>query len=151
MSLLPALTKETAVSVTAGAITPVTVAAEVVGYGAARGERLVEQVGVLARELTVTVKALQRVLLVVADAVEDGFLDELRGGLRDISVAVELITVVNGQLEQAMPVIDATAPTLKVMNSTLAQLNGTIAQLEALPGLRMARRFVGRPGTPAVI
>jgi hypothetical protein len=150
MSLLPALAKETAVTVTAGAITPVTVAAEVVTHGAERGERLAEQVGALVRELTVTAKALQRVLVAVADAVEDGFLDELRGGLRNVAVAVELMAVVNQQLEQAMPVIDATAPTLKLMNTTLAQLNGTIAQLETFPGVRIARRFVGRPGATEV-
>jgi hypothetical protein len=149
MSLLPVLAKETAVTVTAGAITPVTVAAELVGHGAALGERLAERAGVLLREIGVTAQALQQVLLAVADAVEDGFLDELRAGLRDVAIAVELISVVNDKLDQAMPVLDATAPTLKLMNSTLTQLNGTIAQVEALPGVRMARRFVARPGASA--
>lgn len=151
MSPLPALAKETTVTVTAGAITPVTVAAELVTLGVDRGERVAGQLGTLAREVTVTAKALQKVLLLVAEALEDGFLDELRAGLRDVATAVELMAVVNAQLEQAMPVIDATAPTLRVMNTTLAQLNGTIAQLEGLPGVRIARRFVGRPGAPELL
>lgn len=148
MSLLPALAKETAVTVTAGAITPFTLAVDVVNHGAVTGERVIGRMGTLLHEVTVTAKALQQVLLALADAVEDGLVDELRAGLRNVAVAVELMAVVNQQLDQAMPVIDATAPTLKVMNTTLAQLNGTIAQLDALPGVRIARRFVGRPGAP---
>lgn len=148
MSLLPALAKETAVTVTAGAITPLTLAVDVANHGAATGERLVGRVSTLLHEVTVTAQAMQQVLLALAEAVEDGLVDELRVGLRNIAVAVELMAVVNHQLDQAMPVIDATAPTLKVMNTTLAQLNSTIAQLDALPGVRIARRFVGRPGAP---
>lgn len=151
LPLLPVLAKETAVTVTAGAITPVTLAAEAGAYVAARGERAVSRAGALLHELSVTAKALQTVVLVVAEAVEDGFLDELRAGLHHVATAVELMAVVNAQLEQAMPVIDATAPTLKVMNTTLTQLNATIAQLEGLPGVRIARRFVGRPGAPELV
>ncbi len=146
MSSLPALARETAVSATAGAMTPISVVVEVVGHGAAQGQRWSSQVSLLLREVTITAHALQRVLLVVADAVEDGFLEELRAGLRDVRAAVELMQTVSGQLDQAMPVLDATTPALRVMNSTLTQLNATIAQLDALPGVRMARRFVGRPG-----
>jgi hypothetical protein len=145
---LPALAKSTAVTLTAGAITPVTVAVEVMGLGSAHGERLMAQTTQLMRELTVTARAMQKVLLVVAEAMEEGFLEELRIGLHNVAVAVELMATVNQQLDQAMPVLDATTPTLKLMNSTLAQLNSTIAQLDALPGVRMARRFVGRPGSP---
>jgi hypothetical protein len=151
MSLLPALAKETAVTVTAGAMTPVTVAVEVVTVGAAHGERLAGHLGHLVRELTVTARALQKVLLVVAEAVEDGFLEELRAGLHNVAVAVELMAVVNTQLDQAMPVLDATAPTLKVMNTTLAQLNSTMTQLDTLPGVRIARRFVGRPSSAELL
>ena len=151
MSLLPALAKETAVTVTAGAMTPVTIAADVVNHGAATGERVAGQVGTFLHEVSVTARAMQQVLLAVADAVDDGLIDELRMGLRHVAVAVELMAVVNAQLEQAMPVLDATAPTLKVMNTTLAQLNSTITQLDALPGVRMARRFVSRPGTPEAV
>jgi hypothetical protein len=145
---LPALAKETAVTVAAGAITPLTLAADAIGQGAERGERLAGQVSALVRELTTTARALQTVLLAVADAVDDGFLDDLRAGLQHVAAAVELMAVVSTQLDQAMPVLDATTPTLKVMNSTLAQLNGTIAQIDGLPGVRIARRFVGRPGAP---
>jgi hypothetical protein len=150
MSPLPALAKETAVMVTAGAMTPVTVSVEMARHGSERRERLAAQLGTVLRELTVTARALQKVALVVAEAVEDGFLDELRAGLRDVAHAVELMAVVSSQLDQAMPVLDATAPSLKVMNTTLAQLNGTIAQLDTFPGVRIARRFVGRPGTADV-
>lgn len=148
---LPALAKETAVTVTAGAITPVTLAADALGYGVARGELVAGQVSTFVREVTVTARALQQVLLAVADAVDDGLLDELRVGLQHVSAAVDLMAVVSTQLDQAMPVLDATTPTLRLMNSTLAQLNGTIAQLEGLPGVRIARRFVGRPGAPEVV
>lgn len=142
---LPALLKQTTVTLTAAAVTPLTLSLELVALGAERGERLTDQLGALLGELTLTAQALQRLLLALADAVEDGFLDELRGGLRNISSAVELMATVSDQLDQAMPVLDATTPSLKVMNSTLAQLNATITQLEALPGVRMARRIVGRP------
>lgn len=147
MSLLPSLAKATTVTVAAGAMTPVTLATDVVHHGAEAGGRLAGRMSSFAHEVTITAKALQLVLLALADAVDDGLVDELRAGLRNVAVAVELMAVVNEQLDQAMPVIDATAPTLKVMNTTLAQLNSTIAQLEALPGIRIARRFVGRPGS----
>ena len=147
---LPALAKETAVTVTAGAVTPLTLVADAVGYGAQRGERLAGHVSSLVRELTITARALRTVLLAVAEAVDDGFLDELRVGLQHVAAAVELMAVVSTQLDRAMPALDATTPTLTLMNSTLAQLNGTIAQLDGLPGVRIARRFVGRPGTPEV-
>ena len=153
MSLLPTLAKGTTVTVAAGAMTPLTLAVDVVRHGAEAGGRVAGQLGSFAHEVTITAKALHQVLLALAEAVDDGLVDELRAGLRNVAVAVELMAVVNQQLDQAMPVIDATAPTLKVMNTTLAQLNSTIAQLEALPGVRIARRFVGRPGTlePAAI
>lgn len=150
MSPLPALARETAVTVTAGVITPLTVAVDIVSHGAATAERVVDRTGTLLHELAVTARAVQQVMLALADAVEDGLLDELRAGLGNVAVAVELMAVVNQQLDQAMPVIDATAPTLKVMNTTLAQLNSTITQLDALPGVRIARRFVGRPGSPGL-
>jgi hypothetical protein len=151
MSLLPDLAKETAVTVTAGAMTPVTIAAEVVTLGAATGERVAGQVGTFLHEVGVTARAMQQVLLALADAVDDGLIDELRMGLRHVAVAVELMAVVNAQLEQAMPVLDATAPTLRVMNTTLAQLNSTITQLDALPGVRIARRIVSRPASPEAV
>lgn len=142
---LPALLKQTTVTLTAAAVTPLTLSLDLVVLGAQRGERLADQLGALLVELRLTTQAMQRLLLALADAVEDGFLEEVRGGLRNISSAVELMATVSDQLDQAMPVLDATTPALRVMNSTLAQLDASIAQLEALPGVRMARRFVGRP------
>lgn len=146
-SRLPALLKQTTVTLTAAAVTPLTLSLDLVVLGAERGERLADQLGSLLGELTLTAQAVQRLLMALADAVEDGFLDEVRGGLRNISSAVELMATVSDQLDQAMPVLDATTPALKVMNSTLAQLDATIVSLEALPGVRMARRFVGRPAS----
>ncbi len=148
---LQLLLQRAAVSLTAGAITPLTLSVDLALYGADRGSRLADQLAALLRELGVTAAATQKVLVALAEAIDEGFLDEVRGGLRNISAAVELMATVSEQLDQAMPVLDATTPTLKVMNSTLAQLNSTIAQLEALPGVRMARRFVGRPGTPELL
>lgn len=144
---LPALLKQATVTLTAAAVTPLTLSLDLVVLGAERGERLADQLGSLLGELTLTAQAVQRLLMALADAVEDGFLDEVRGGLRNISSAVELMATVSDQLDQAMPVLDATTPALKVMNSTLAQLDATIVSLEALPGVRMARRFVGRPAS----
>jgi hypothetical protein len=148
---LSALAKEVAVTVTAGAITPLTLAAEVVGHSATTGERVAGQVGSLLHEVAVTAKAVQQVTLALAEAVDDGLIDELRLGLRHVAVAVELMAVVNQQLDQAMPVLDATTPTLRLMNTTLTQLNSTMAQVDALPGVRMARRFVARPGGPEAV
>jgi hypothetical protein len=142
---LPVLAKDAAVTVTAGAITPVTLAADLTRYGAQQGGRLVTWAGEVLHEVSVTAKALQTVLLTVAEAMDDGFLDELRAGMHHVAAAVELMAVVSAQLDQAMPVLDATTPSLKVMNSTLAQLNATITQLETLPGVRIARRLVARP------
>jgi hypothetical protein len=105
-----------------------------------------------AAELRAVGKDLRSVLRLAAAAMEDGFLDELRRGLEDISTAVTLIEHVSGQIEQALPVLDATAPTLGMINATLDQLNATIGQLEALPGVRIARRIVARPGgRPALL
>jgi len=50
------------------------------------------------------------------------------------------------QIDQAMPVLEATAPALGLMNGSIAQLNSTVAQIEGLRGVRMARRLVSRPG-----
>lgn len=145
------LAEQTAVTLAAGVMTPVTLGLEVVVHGTERGSRMAEQASFLCHQVATTARALQRVLLALAEAVDDGFLDEVRQGLRTISDAVDLMATVSNQLDQAMPVLDATTPTLKVMNSTLAQLDSTIAQLEALPGVRMARRFVGRPTGPELV
>ncbi len=142
------LAKHVVVSTTAAAMTPVGLGIELLLLGADRGGRLAERTSTLLRELRVTARATQRVLLALAEAIDEGFLEEVRGGLRTISSAVELMATVSEQLDQALPVLDATTPTLRVMNSTLDQLNGTIAQLDALPGVRMARRFVMRPPGP---
>jgi hypothetical protein len=100
---------------------------------------------VVLGEVWLTTKALQRLLLVLADAIEDGLLVELRDGFADIRRAVELMEQVTLQLDQAMPVLEATAPALGLMNGSIAQLNSTVAQLEGIPGVRMARRLVSRP------
>lgn len=132
--------------VVAGGATPATLAIDLVRYGADRGDALREQLGVVLREVTLTARALQRLLLVVTEALEDGLLVELRSGFGDIRRAVELMEQVSGQIESAMPVLEATGPTLGLMNGSIAQLNATVAQLEGLPGVRMARRLVSRPG-----
>jgi hypothetical protein len=104
-----------------------------------------EQSSAVLAEVWLTTRALQRLLLVVADAIEDGLLLELRSGFADIRRAVELMEQVTVQIEQAMPVLEATAPALGLMNGSIAQLNATVAQLEGIPGVRMARRLVSRP------
>ena len=93
----------------------------------------------------VTVRAARIVLLRVADALEAGLLDDLVAGLEDVSRAVALVERVSDQVDQAMPVLDSATPTLALMNSTLAQLEVTLAQLQSMPGVRMAKRLVGRP------
>ena len=110
--------------------------------------RLREQTSLVLGEVWLTTRALQRLLLVVADAIEDGLLVELRSGFADIRRAVELMEQVTAQIDNALPVLEATAPALGLMNGSIAQLNATVAQLEGLPGVRMARRLVSRP--PAV-
>lgn len=96
----------------------------------------------LRRDAVETARAARTVLVHLAAALEDGALDDLRAGLTDIGVAVELMQTMTVQIEQALPVLDATAPALGVMNGTLAQLNATAVQIEGLPGVRMARRLV---------
>jgi hypothetical protein len=108
-----------------------------------------DQTRVVLAEVWTTTRAVQRLLLVVADAIEDGLLLELRSGFADIRRAVELMEQVTVQIDQAMPVLEATAPALGLMNGSIAQLNATVAQLEGLPGVRMARRLVSRPGPAA--
>lgn len=109
--------------------------------------RLREQASLVLGEVWLTTRALQRLLLVVADAIEDGLLVELRSGFADIRRAVELMEQVTVQIDNALPVLEATAPALGLMNGSIAQLNATVAQLEGLPGVRMARRLVSRPAT----
>ena len=107
--------------------------------------RLREQTSLVLGEVWLTTRALQRLLLVVADAIEDGLLLELRSGFTDIRRAVELLEQVTVQIDNALPVLEATAPALGLMNGSIAQLNATVVQLEGLPGVRMARRLVSRP------
>lgn len=104
-----------------------------------------EQASLVLAEVWLTTRALQRLLLVVADAIEDGLLLELRSGFADLRRAVELMEQVTVQIDQALPVLEATAPAFGLMNGSIAQLNSTVAQLEGLPGVRMARRLVSRP------
>jgi len=107
--------------------------------------RLRAQTSLVLGEVWLTTRALQRLLLVVADAIEDGLLLELRSGFTDIRRAVELLEQVTVQIDNALPVLEATAPALGLMNGSIAQLNATVVQLEGLPGVRMARRLVSRP------
>ena len=104
-----------------------------------------DQAALVLGEVWLTTRALQRLLLVLADAIEDGLLVELRSGFADIRRAVELMEQVTMQIDNALPVLEATAPALGLMNGSIAQLNATVAQLEGLPGVRMARRLVSRP------
>lgn len=148
--LLHALTRPatTALASTAAAmVTPYTVAVDVAEEGRRRRTRLAEQAAIALAETLVTLRAARVVLLKVAEAMEAGLVDELVAGLRDISDAVALIERVSGQIDRALPVLDATAPTLGLMNNTLAQLDATLAQLQSMPGVRMAKRLVGRPST----
>lgn len=94
------------------------------------------------RDAAETARAARTVLVHLAAALEDGALDDLRTGVADIAVAVELMQTMTTQIDRALPVLDATAPALGMVNGTLAQLNATVVQIEGLPGMRMARRLV---------
>ena len=130
----------------AAALTPASVAKDLVGLGRRHTGRLVVTAGDLVEETVVTARAARIVLLRVADALEAGLLDDLVAGMEDVSRAVALVERVSGQVDQALPVLDSATPTLALMNSTLAQLEVTLAQLQSMPGVRMAKRLVGRPG-----
>ncbi len=104
------------------------------------------QTAAVLAEVWLTARTVQRLLAAVADAVDDGLLAELRSGFEDIRRAVELMEQVTVQIDQALPVLEATAPALGLMNGSIAQLNATVTQLEGLPGVRMARKLVSRPG-----
>lgn len=97
------------------------------------------------QELRDTLAAGRTLLLALAEAVEDGLLDDVRAGMHQVTAAVELMEQVNRQMADALPVLHATAPSLGMVNATLAQLDATVSQLDALPGVRLARRFVSRP------
>lgn len=104
----------------------------------------------MLRDVGETAAAGRTLLLAVAEAVDDGLLEEVRSGMHQVAVAVELMEQVNRQMAEALPVLNATAPSLGMVNATLAQLDATVGQLDALPGVRLARRFVARPApTPA--
>ena len=112
-------------------------------------EVLRAQASAVLSEVWLTARTVQRLMMAVADAIDDGLLAELRSGFEDIRRAVELMEQVTVQIDQALPVLEATAPALGLMNGSIAQLNSTVAQLEGLPGVRMARRLVSRPGAMA--
>ena len=137
------------VTVAAAALTPASLARDLLedlaGRGREQTERLAAAAGDLLEETVVTVRAARIVLLRVADALEAGLLDDLVAGMEDVSRAVALVERVSDQVDQAMPVLDSATPTLALMNSTLAQLEVTLAQLQSMPGVRMAKRLVGRP------
>jgi hypothetical protein len=129
-------------------MTPWSLAVEGVVVATAHGDRLVTRLRLVLAELTRTACEVRDLVRALALAVEDGFLDEVRLGLRELPRTVALIEHVSGQIEQALPVLDATTPTLGMVNATLDQLNATVAQLDALPGVRIARRIV-RPDRSA--
>lgn len=139
------------VTITAAALTPVSVARDLLDHGRRQTGRWVEDAGDLLEETVVTVRAARVVLLRVADALEAGLLDDLVAGMEDVSRAVALVERVSDQVDQALPVLDSATPTLALMNSTLAQLELTLAQLQAMPGVRMAKRLVGRPAREPVL
>lgn len=134
------------------AVTLPTVPVSAARHGVAKllartGDRVSGTLGPLAAESIATLGAIRVLVHQLAEAVEQGLVEEMRQGMVDMARAVALMEQVANQMEQALPVLDATAPTLGMVNGTLAQLNATVAQVEALPGLRMARRLVSRPTT----
>ena len=146
--LLPTLARPSTTGLAGAAAavsTPYTVTVDLIDYGREQSGRLAGRLLVLADETAVTLRAARVVLLKVAEAMEAGLVDDLVAGLRDVSEAVALIDRVSGQIDRALPVLDATAPTLGLMNTTLAQLDATLTQLQSMPGVRMAKRLVGRP------
>ncbi len=100
----------------------------------------------VATEVALTLRALRVIVHRLAVAVEEGLLEDIRTGLDEMSRTVALMEQMTRQMDQALPVLDATAPALGMVNGTLSQLTATVAQVEGLPGVRIARRFVGRPG-----
>lgn len=133
------------VTIAAAALTPVSVAKDLVVVGRQQTGRLVGGAGDLVEEVVVTVRAARIVLLRVADALEEGPIDDLGAGLEDVSRAAALVERVSGQVDRALPVLDSATPTLALMNSTLAQLELTLAQLQSMPDVRMTKRLAGRP------
>lgn len=130
------------------AVTPGTLGVDVLSAGLALLRGAAERGRLLRQESLVSLRAARGLLHALADAVDEGLLDEVTAGLADVRTAVALMEKVSQQLDQAMPVLHATTPTLGMVNATLAQLDATVSQLDALPGVRLARRFVGRPPAP---
>jgi hypothetical protein len=79
----------------------------------------------------------------VVEAVEDGLIDDVRAALVRIDDAVTIVTTVSQQIEQAMPVLDATAGGIGVVGSTIGTTIGTV---QAIPGARLISRRIGLGG-----
>lgn len=93
--------------------------------------------GIAERLLVDTAKSVtagQKVLTTVADALEDGLLDEVRGVLRTVEPTSELVYQVAQQLERTLPLIDSTLNTVvPLAEDALSGINRAVAVVDQLP------------------
>jgi ABC-type transporter Mla subunit MlaD len=105
--------------------------------------RVAGKVEQLLDEVIETIQVTRPVIAGLADAMETGLLDDVRAALRSLDDAVELVGTLSHQLEQALPIFDATGPALGLVNTTIEQVN-------ALPGAKFVRRRITRTPTSPI-
>lgn len=94
-------------------------------------------------QITETLDAGAPLIAALTRAIEDGLIDELRAALSQVEGAVDLVGAISQQIDQAMPIFDATGPALGLVNTTIEQVN-------ALPGAKFVRRRITRSGGTTV-
>ena len=97
-----------------------------------------------------TLDAAAPVVPALVEALEAGLLDEVRVAMLRLDEAVTTMGRVSDQMEQAMPLLDATGAGIGLVNTTIGT---TIGSVQGLPGVGLVRRFSrpGAAGAPALV
>jgi hypothetical protein len=104
--------------------------------------RMALKVEQLLDEIILTLQVARPVMVTVARALDDGFLDQLSATMRQIDAVTGVMGKATGQFDVVLPLIDATAPITGMVSTGLGQVN-------SLPGLRRVRRaMTPRPPSP---
>lgn len=126
-------------------------------YGRAVGtvdyvERVARKAEALLDESIDVVRTARPVVEAVAQAVDDGLVDDLRSAVRQADAGFTRMNRVSGQIEQTVPAIDSTLSrigrTLPVVERTARAVHDTMPGVSVLPStrdeIRMAREATER-------
>lgn len=123
--------------------------------------RVADKTETLLDETTEAVRAARPVIDALAEAVDDGLVDEMRTGVRQLSASTALWNKVSTQVDQTLPLVDRAAravqsamPSFTALSTTSSEMrrareamehlaglvNATLEQLDSLPGARLVRR-----------